>query len=110
MEQGLCAIANESSAEELPSVRQEIISVPQLRDASDAMCTGTNALPWHELDSEAEAFDQALQATQEALGQAKAAKAAQWQPRLEEMLAAVETEALRGVLEKHGWSGAAFAS
>ena len=109
VEGGLCAIANESSAEELPSVRQEIISVPQLRDASDAMCTG-NALPWHELDSEAEAFDQALQATQEALGQAKAAKAAQWQPRLEEMLAAVETEALRGVLEKHSWSGATFAS
>lgn len=75
------------------------------------MYAGTNALPWHELDSEAEAFDQALQATQEALGQAKAAKAAKaapWQPRLEEMLAAVETEALRGVLEKHGWSGQQF--
>ena len=114
-EQGSCAIANQSSGGELPRVTQEIISVPkQLRDASgasDAKCTSTNALPWHELDSEAEAFDQALQATQEALGeQAKAAKAAQWQPRLEEMLAAVETEALRGILEKHGWSGAVFAS
>eukprot|EP00438_Fugacium_kawagutii_P029665 Skav231655 [mRNA] locus=scaffold4482:207321:210741:- [translate_table: standard] len=64
------------------------------------------ALPWQEPDRETQAFDLALHATEEA--KVQQAQAEQWQQQLEETLARVETEALRGVLEKHGWSGRRF--
>ena len=84
-----------------PSVTHDVVSAPAAADLLDA--SASNAMPWHEPDSEADAFNRALQATEEALTQQ--APAAHWQSRLERTLAAVETEGLRGVLEKHGWSG-----
>ena len=93
----------QSSRDEVqrPSVPQDVSPAAAIADLSDA--SASNAMPWHEPDSEAHAFDHALQATEAALLQQ--APAAQWQPRLEQTLAALETEGLRGVLEKHGWSG-----
>ena len=76
---------------------------PELHKSNSEVADGSNALPWHELDSEADAFDYALHAAEEALG--KQAHTEPWQPQLEESLASVEKEALRGVLEKHSWSG-----
>ena len=97
------ASSAQSSTDEVqrPSVAQDVPSAAVAADLLDA--SASNAMPWHEPDSEADAFNHALQATEEALSQQ--APAAHWQPRLERALAAVETEGLRGVLEKHGWSG-----
>ena len=98
------AIANisQSSNHDLqrPSVAQDVASA-DLLDASAA-----NALPWHEPDSEADAFDRALQATEEALTQQ--AQAEEWRPKLEQTLAEVKTEALQDLLERHNWSGRGF--
>ena len=97
------ASSAQSSTDEVqrPSVAQDVPSAAVAADLPDA--SASNAMPWHEPDSEADAFNHALQATEEALSQQ--APATHWQPRLERALAAVETEGLRGVLEKHGWSG-----
>ena len=88
-----------------PSVTQDVVSRAVIEELPDA--SPTNALPWHEPGFETDAFDHALQATEEALErQGRQRKAEQWQPRLEATLASADTtEALRDVLEKHGWSG-----
>ena len=83
------------------SVALDLVSTAAIADLPDA--SDSNAMPWHEPDSEAHAFDHALRATEEALG--RQAHAEEWQSKLERTLADVETEGLRGVLEKHGWSG-----
>ena len=85
-----------------PSVTQDVVSRVVIEELPDA--SPTNALPWHEPGFETDAFDHALQATEEALE--RQTEAEQWQPRLEATLASADTtEALRDVLEKHGWSG-----
>ena len=90
-----------SSAHSSRDEAQDVVSAAAIADLPDAL--PTNALPWHEPDSEAHAFDHALRAAEEALG--RQAQAEEWQSKLERTLADVETEGLRGVLEKHGWSG-----
>eukprot|EP00438_Fugacium_kawagutii_P029662 Skav231652 [mRNA] locus=scaffold4482:156678:159169:- [translate_table: standard] len=89
-------------ADELPP-KEPPAPVP----AIDLPQPSPHALPWNELESETKAFESALRATEDALVQQ--AEVEQWQPELERTLAAVETECLRGVLEKHSWSGQRFA-
>ena len=84
-----------------PSVAQDVVSAAAAADLLDA--SASNAMPWHEPDSEADAFDRALQATEEALTQQ--AQAEEWKPKLEQTLAEVKTDALHDLLERHSWSG-----